>query len=183
MFIISIFLESIGTSLLHPSHRLQVRERVCARPPRAGPVTRHFGELRLDGEITTRRVGIDETHEPRGERIFGYLPRKSNWAKCLPLKIAGTLPRGTRRISRPLTEEPANTCQWDVREERERRKDGMFPMGWRSVVAIHVGQAQNRNSQQTGFVRDITRRKRLESEILEISDHRKHAASGTISKR
>jgi PAS domain S-box-containing protein len=122
-------------------------------------------ETAVEGIITIDERGIIESVNAAAERIFGYNAREiigKNVSLLMPLPhreshdgyLANYLRTGHAKII------------GIGREVAGRRKDGtIFPM---DLSVSEVKLATRRMF--TGFIRDITDRKRLEKEILEISD-------------
>ena len=119
----------------------------------------------MEGIITIDERGIIESLNPAAERLFGYsatelIGKNVNVLMPFPYReehdnyIANYLRTGRARII------------GIGREVVGQRKDGtIFPMD----LAVSEVKLQDRRL-FTGFVRDITERKRLEQEILEISN-------------
>ncbi len=119
----------------------------------------------VEGIITIDERGIVESMNPAAEKTFGFSAREvigknvsilmpSPFRKDHDSHLANYLRSGHARII------------GIGREVVGQRKDGtVFPM---DLAVSEVPLAQRRLF--TGFVRDITERKRLEREVLEISD-------------
>jgi len=119
----------------------------------------------VEGIITIDERGIVETINPAAEKIFGWRAEEilgQNINRLMPLPysrehdsyLANYLHTGHARII------------GTGREVRGLRKDGtVFPMDL-SVSEVRLSDRRL----FAGFVRDITERRRLEREILEISD-------------
>ena len=156
------FLESIGNVLATAISRLQFEDELRDTAARL----RGIIDTAVDGIITIDEQGIVETMNPAAERIFGYSTDEvigRNVSMLMPepyhLERDGYLERYRRTGERRII--------GIGREVRGRRKDGTeFPMDL-GVSATNIGKRRI----LTGLVRDITERKRLEQEILEISDH------------
>ena len=156
------FLESIGNVLAAALSRLQFESELRETAARL----RGILETAADGVITIDERGIVETMNPAAERIFGY-----SAAEVIGRNVSMLMPEPYHAEHDGYLDHYRRTGERRIigigREVRGRRKDGMdFPMDLAVSVAT-VGQHRI----FTGFVRDITSRKRLESEILEISDH------------
>jgi two-component system sensor kinase FixL len=122
-------------------------------------------ETAVEGIITIDRHGIIESANTAAERIFGYSARE------IIGKNVGILMPSPHHETRNGS--PGNYFRTGHakiigigREVAGRRKDGsIFPMDF-SVSEVKLAARR----MFTGFVRDITERKQLEKEILEISD-------------
>jgi PAS domain S-box-containing protein len=119
----------------------------------------------VDGIITIDERGIVETMNPAAERIFGYDAKE-----VMGRNISLLMPEPYRSEHDSYLERYRRTGERRIigigREVRGRRKDGSeFPMDL-AVSATNLGDRRI----FTGLVRDITARKELEQEILEISD-------------
>ena len=156
------FLESIGNVLAAALSRLQFEGELRDTAARL----RGILETAVDGVVTIDERGIVETLNPAAEQIFGY-----SEAEVVGRNISMLMPEPYRSEHDGYLDHYRKTGERRIigigREVRGRRKDGMvFPMDL-AVSAATVG----RRRIFTGLVRDITGRKRLEREILEISDH------------
>lgn len=156
------FLESIGNVLAAALSRLQFESELRDTAARL----RGILETAVDGVITIDERGIVETLNPAAEQIFGYTA-----AEVVGRNVSMLMPEPYRSEHDGYLDHYRKTGERRIigigREVRGRRKDGMdFPMDL-AVSAATVGQRRI----FTGLVRDITERKRLEREILEISDH------------
>ena len=156
------FLESIDNILATAISRLQFESELHDAAARL----RGIVETAVDGIITIDHRGIVETINPAAERIFGY-----SASEVIGRNVSVLMPEPYRSEHDGYIEHYHKTGERRIigigREVRGRRKDGTeFPMDL-AVSATDVGQ----RGIFTGLVRDITERKRLEQEILEISDH------------
>ena len=156
------FLESIGNALAAAISRLQFEGELRDTAARL----RGVFETAVDGVITIDERGIVETVNPAAERIFGY-----SAAEVIGRNVSMLMPEPYRSEHDGYLRHYSKTGERRIigigREVRGRRKNGLdFPMDL-AVSAATVGQRRI----FTGLVRDITERKRLEREILEISDH------------
>ncbi len=119
----------------------------------------------VEGIITIHERGIVETINPAAEKIFGWRAEEivgQNINRLMPLPYS--------REHDSYLEKYLHTGQAKIigagREVRGLRKDGtVFPMDL-SVSEVRLSDRRL----FAGFVRDITDRRRLEREILEISD-------------
>ena len=122
-------------------------------------------ETAVEGIITIDELGIIESMNPAAERIFGYR------AKEVAAKNVNVLmPSPYREEHDTYVRNYVQTGKAKIigigREVVGQRKDGTtFPM---DLAVSEVRLAGRRLF--TGFVRDITERKKLEKEVLEISD-------------
>ena len=122
-------------------------------------------ETAVEGIITIDEHGLIETVNPAAERIFGYRA-----AELAGKNVSVLMPAPYRTQHDGYLEQYRQTGHAKIigigREVSGRRKDGKtFPM---DLSVSEVKLAGRRLF--TGFVRDITERKQLEKEILEISD-------------
>ena len=139
-----------------------VRKLLCGR---AAERLRAILETAVEGIITTDERGIIESFNSAAEEIFGYKVQK----------IAGKsvnmlMPELYRHEHDGYISNYARTGHAKIigigREVVGKRKNGTtFPMN----LAVSEVRLENKRL-FTGFVRDITERKRLEKEILDISD-------------
>lgn len=121
-------------------------------------------ETAVEGIITIDERGLVETVNPAAERIFGYRA-----AELVGKNVSVLMPAPHREQHDNYINHYRQTGQARIigigREVSGRRKDGkIFPM---DLSVSEVRLADRRLF--TGFVRDITERKQLEKEILEIS--------------
>jgi PAS domain S-box-containing protein len=156
------FLESIGNVLATAASRLKFESELRDTAARL----RGIVDTAVDGIITIDELGIVETVNPAAERIFGYAA-----SEIIGRNVSMLMPEPYHSEHDGYLERYRRTGERRIigigREVRGRRKDGTeFPMDL-AVSAANVGQRRI----FTGLVRDITERKRLEQEILEISDH------------
>ena len=126
----------------------------------------------VEGIITIDERGIIESVNPAAEKIFGYTA-----AEVVGKNVSLLMPPPFREAHDGYLGNYLRTGQAKIigigREVVGRRKDGSdFPM---DLSVSEVRLADRRLF--TGFVRDITERKRLEREILEIS-HREQLRIG-----
>ncbi len=122
-------------------------------------------ETAVEGIITIDQHGLIESMNVAAERIFGYSARE-----IIGKNVSLLMPSPHREAHDGYIEKYLRTGRAKVigigREVAGRRKDGtIFPMELSlSEVKLPGGRVF------TGFIRDITERKQLEREILEISD-------------
>jgi two-component system CheB/CheR fusion protein len=122
-------------------------------------------ETAVEGIITINERGIIESFNPAAENIFGYAA-----AEVVGKNVQVLMPSPYREEHDSYIANYLRGGQARIigigREVVGRRKDGdEFPM---DLAVSEVRLADRRIF--TGFVRDISDRKRLEKEILEISD-------------
>lgn len=156
------FLESIGNVLATAVARLQFEHDLRETAGRL----RGIVETAVDGIITIDERGIVETMNPAAERIFGFAADE-----VMGKNISMLMPEPYHSEHDGYLERYHRTGERRIigigREVKGRRKDGsVFPMDL-AVSATSLGERRV----FTGLVRDITARKELEQEILEISDH------------
>ena len=122
-------------------------------------------ETAVEGIITIDGRGIIESFNPAAEKIFGYSARET-----IGENVKMLMPAPYRHEHDGYLADYHRTGQAKIigigREVVGRRKDGtVFPMD------LSVSEVRLANRQIfTGFVRDTTERKRLEREIIEISN-------------
>jgi len=122
-------------------------------------------ETAVEGIITIDDHGIIESVNAAAERIFGY-----SESEIIGKNVSMLMPSPHREAHDGYLNNYLLTGHAKIigigREVAGRRKDGsIFPM---ELSVSEVKLAARRMF--TGFIRDITERKRLEREILEISD-------------
>jgi two-component system, LuxR family, sensor kinase FixL len=122
-------------------------------------------ETAVEGIITIDERGIIESVNAAAERIFGY-----SADEIIGKNVSMLMPSPHRQAHDGYLENYRTTGHAKIigigREVAGLRKDGTtFPMDLSvSEVKLAAGRMF------TGFIRDITERKQLEKEILEISD-------------
>ncbi len=119
----------------------------------------------VEGIITIDERGIIESLNPAAEHLFGY-----NAAEVMGRNVSVLMPSPDREEHDYYLANYLRTGHAKIigigREVTGRRKDGtVFPM---DLSVSEVKLADQRLF--TGFVRDITERKRLEQEILGVSE-------------
>lgn len=122
-------------------------------------------ETAVEGIITIDTRGIIESINAAAERIFGYRA-----AELIGKNVSVLMPSPHRESHDDYITKYLRTGRAKIigigREVAGRRKDGtIFPI---DLAVSEVKLATRRMF--TGFIRDITDRKRLEKELLEISD-------------
>ena len=122
-------------------------------------------ETAVEGIITIDDRGIIESFNTSSEKIFGYKARE-----VIGKNVSILMPSPDRENHDRYIDNYRHTGHARIigigREVSGRRKDGtVFPM---DLSVSEVKLADRRLF--TGFIRDITERKRLEKEILDISD-------------
>jgi PAS domain S-box-containing protein len=125
-------------------------------------------ETAVEGIITIDERGIVESFNLAAERIFGFKA-----AEVIGKNISVLMPSPHHEQHDSYLANYRHTGHAKIigigREVSGRRKDGtIFPM---DLSVSEVRLAERRLF--TGFIRDITERKRLEKEILEISEREK----------
>jgi two-component system sensor kinase FixL len=119
----------------------------------------------VEGIITIDERGVIESLNPAAERIFGYAA-----AELIGRNVSVLMPTPYREEHDTYLSNYRRTGHARIigigREVLGQRKDGtVFP------IDLSVSEVKLHNRRLfTGFVRDITERKRLEQEILEISN-------------
>lgn len=118
-------------------------------------------ETAVEGIITIDEHGIIESVNAAAERIFGYRARE-----IIGKNVGVLMPSPHRNYLTNYLRTGQAKVIGIGREVAGRRKDGsLFPM---DLSVSEVKLASRRMF--TGFIRDITERKQLEKEILEVSD-------------
>lgn len=122
-------------------------------------------ETAVEGIITIDEHGLVESMNPAAERTFGFKAQE-----VLGKNVSILMPAPYRELHDGYLANYLSTGRAKIigigREVVGRRKDGsVFPM---DLAVSEVRLADRRLF--TGFVRDISERKRLEQEILEISE-------------
>jgi len=122
-------------------------------------------ETAVEGIVTIDERGIIESVNPAAERLFGYKA-----AEVIGRNVSVLMPSPYREKHDGYMANYLRTGHAKIigigREVVGQRKDGtIFPM---DLAVSEVKLADKRLF--TGFVRDITERKRLEKEVLEISE-------------
>lgn len=156
------FLEAIGNILATAISRIEFEGELRDMAGRLAAIV----DTAVDGIITIDERGTVETMNPSAEHIFGYPARE-----VVGRNISMLMPEPYHSEHDGYLERYRRTGERRIigigREVRGRRQDGTeFPMDL-AVSATRLGTRRI----FTGLVRDITARKRLEQEILEISDH------------
>jgi two-component system CheB/CheR fusion protein len=122
-------------------------------------------ETAVEGIITINEHGIIESFNRAAERIFGYQAKD-----VIGRNVSILMPSPHREQHDTYMDNYLRTGQAKIigigREVVARRKNGtVFPA---DLAVSEVRLADRRLF--TGFIRDITERKRLEKEILEVSE-------------
>jgi two-component system, LuxR family, sensor kinase FixL len=152
----------------HATQTRSQRERAASALRDSAARLRAILKTAVEGIITIDERGIIESFNPAAERIFGFKA-----AEVIGKNISILMPSPHRERHDSYLANYQNTGQAKIigigREVVGRRKDGsVFPM---DLSVSEVRLAERRLF--TGFIRDITERKRLEREILEISEREK----------
>jgi two-component system, LuxR family, sensor kinase FixL len=122
-------------------------------------------ETAVEGIITIDERGTIESFNPASEKIFGY-----NAGEVIGKNVRVLMSTPHREQHDGYIENYKHTGHAKIigigRETIARKKDGtLFPIDL-SVSEVNLSDRRI----FTGFIRDITERKRLEKEILEISE-------------
>jgi two-component system sensor kinase FixL len=157
-------LEASPTDQVHQAERNE-RRRAQAALRESEERLRAILQTAVEGIVTIDDRGVIESVNPAAERIFGY-----SAAELVGQNVSVLMPSPHRERHDAYLGNYLKTGQAKIigigREVVGRRKDGtIFPMD----LAVSEVRLESRRL-FTGFVRDITERKRLEKEILEISD-------------
>ncbi|HSH93407.1 MAG TPA: PAS domain S-box protein, partial [Roseimicrobium sp.] len=122
-------------------------------------------ETAVEGIITIDERGLIESVNPAAERLFGYTREE-----LIGKNVSALMPQPYRANHDQYVSNYVHTGHAKIigigREVVGQRKDGsVFPMD------LSVGELKLANRRMfTGIVRDISARKRLEKELLEVSD-------------
>jgi PAS domain S-box-containing protein len=152
----------------HATQTRSQRKRAASALRDSAERLRAILETAVEGIITIDERGIIESFNLAAERIFGFTA-----AEVIGKNISVLMPSPHRKRHDSYLANYQHTGHAKIigigREVVGRRKDGsVFPM---DLSVSEVRLAERRLF--TGFIRDITERKRLEREILEISEREK----------
>jgi PAS domain S-box-containing protein len=155
------FLESIGNVLATAVSRVQFEHEFRDTAARLRAIV----DTAVDGIITINERGIVETMNPAAERIFGYDAKE-----VIGRNVSMLMPEPYRSEHDSYLKRYLRTGERRIigigREVRGARKDGAeFALD----LAVSATSLGNRRI-FTGLLRDITARKKLEQELLEIAD-------------
>lgn len=144
------------------------RDRAALRDSEAR--LRAILDTAVEGIITIDELGTIESCNAAAERIFGY-----EAGEIIGRNVKVLMPNPYRQKHDGYLADYSRTGHARIigigREVVGRRKDGtVFPMDL-SVSEVRLEARRI----FTGFVRDITERKRLEKEVLEISDRERRS--------
>jgi len=152
----------------HATRARSQRERAASALRDSEERLRAILETAVEGIITIDERGIVESFNLAAERIFGFKA-----AEVIGKNISMLMPSPHHEQHDSYLANYRHSGHAKIigigREVSGRRKDGtIFPM---DLSVSEVRLAERRLF--TGFIRDITERKRLEKEILEISEREK----------
>ena len=152
----------------HATRARSQRERAASALRDSEERLRAILETAVEGIITIDERGIVESFNLAAERIFGFKA-----AEVIGKNISMLMPSPHHEQHDSYLANYRHSGHAKIigigREVSGRRKDGtIFPM---DLSVSEVRLAEQRLF--TGFIRDITERKRLEKEILEISEREK----------
>jgi PAS domain S-box-containing protein len=152
----------------HATRARSQRERAASALRDSEERLRAILETAVEGIITIDERGIVESFNLAAERIFGFKA-----AEVIGKNISMLMPSPHHEQHDSYLANYRHSGHAKIigigREVSGRRKDGtIFPM---DLSVSEVRLAKRRLF--TGFIRDITERKRLEKEILEISEREK----------
>src|ERR1051326_1890193 len=147
------------------AERTRERRRTQAALRESEARLRAILETAVEGIITIDERGIIESVNPAAERIFGYTA-----AEITGRNVSRLMPSPYREAHDGYLANYLRTGRAEIigigREVTGQRQDGsIFPMDL-SVSEVRLAD----RGLFTGFVRDITQRKKLEKEILQISN-------------
>ena len=149
----------------HTHQSRKQKRRAAGALADSGERLRAILDTAVEGIITIDERGRIESVNPAAEKIFGYQARE-----LAGQNISLLMPPPDRTAHDGYIANYLRTGQARIiglgREVSGRRKDGsLFPMD------LSVSEVRLRDRVLfTGFIRDITGRKQLEREILEVSD-------------
>ncbi len=157
--------QNVAAAEVRQARRLRQRRREQAALRDSEARLRAILDTAVEGIITINDGGIIESVNPAAERIFGYRS-----AELIGRNVSLLMPSPFRENHDRYIGNYVRTRQPKIigigREVIGQRKNrSVFPM---DLAVSEVKLADRRIF--TGFVRDITERKRLEQEILEISE-------------
>lgn len=152
----------------HATRTQTQRKRAASALRDSAERLRAILETAVEGIITIDERGIIESFNLAAERIFGFKA-----AEVIGKNISVLMPSPHHQQHDSYLANYRHTGHAKIigigREVSGRRKDGtIFPM---DLSVSEVRLAERRLF--TGFIRDITERKRLEKEILEITEREK----------
>ncbi len=155
------FIEAIGNVVATAISRIQFEHELRD----TAALLRGIVDTAVDGIITIDERGTVETMNPASEKIFGYMAEE-----VIGRNVSMLMPEPYHSEHDSYLERYRRTGERRIigigREVKGRRKDGSeFPMDL-AVSTTSLGKRRI----FTGLVRDISGRKQLEQEILEISD-------------
>jgi len=155
------FLQSVSNVLAGAVERARTERALRESEARATSII----ETTVDGIITIDTGGIIQSFNAAAERIFGYTAEE-----VMGKNVKVLMPQPYREEHDGYMRSYHDTGRRRIigigREVTGRRKDGStFPMDL-AVSEVHTGSVHA----FTGIVRDISERRRLEKEILDISE-------------
>jgi two-component system sensor kinase FixL len=157
-------LEEDSTDPVQQAERIE-RRRTQAALRDSEARLRAILQTAVEGIITIDEKGIIETFNPAAEKMFGYAA-----GEVIGRNVSALMPEPYSRGHDGYMAKYLRTGHAKIigigREVVGKRKDGTtFPMDLAVSEVLLEGRRLF-----TGFARDITERKRLERQILEISD-------------
>lgn len=163
------------------SHELQQAERTTERQRDQAALRESTARLRaildtaVEGIVTIDEHGIIESCNSAAQKIFGYAA-----SEIVGRNVSVLMPMPYRREHDVYLADYMRTGHARIigigREVLGQRKDGsVFPMD----LSVSEVRLENRRL-FTGFVRDITERKRLEKEVLEISEREQRSVGHSL---
>ncbi|MDD5140294.1 MAG: PAS domain S-box protein [Verrucomicrobiales bacterium] len=155
----------VGVNEVQQVKHTRARQKAEAALHESSERLRAILETAVEGIITIDERGRIESFNPAAEKIFGYTAREA-----IGQNIKLLMPAPYRQEHDGYLANYRHTGHAKIigigREVVGQRKDGTtFPM---DLSVSEVRMAERRLF--TGFVRDITERKQLEKEIIEISN-------------
>ncbi len=157
--------QSTGARVIVTGIDITERVRLEAALRKSTAQVRAIVETAVDAIITMDESGTIELFNPAAERIFGWTA-----GEALGRKIEILMPESARREHQRYVDNYLRTGQARIigigREVVGKRKDGdTFPM----YLAVGEQKIEGRRY-FTGIIRDLSERKRMEAQVLAISE-------------
>lgn len=165
----------IASDALQTAERAMERKRHEAALHDSEERLRAILDTAVEGIITIDERGLIESVNTAAQKTFGYTAEE-----LVGRNVSVLMPNPYRREHDGYLSNYARTGHARIigigREVTGQRRDGtVFPM----ELSVSEVKLENRRL-FTGFVRDITERKRLEKEILEISERERRGIGHTL---
>ena len=163
------------------AHDLQQAERTMERKRQQSALSDSAERLRaildtaVEGIITIDERGIIESFNAAAEKIFGYAAREVIGRSVNVLMPAPYRHEHDAYMANYLRTGHARIIGIGREVVGQRKNGAVFPMD----LSVSEVRLEGRRL-FTGFVRDITERKRLEREVLEISERERRSVGHTL---